>query len=70
MEDVIELLKQQHAENMVVQNEQTRLLELWTAEQRVGNVHTSMLHEMLKKLLFSIQSGGETAKELLDELRT
>lgn len=69
MDAVIALMEEQHAENMEVQKDQTRLLELWTAEQRVANVHTAMLHEVLKKLLSSIQSGGETATELLDELK-
>jgi len=68
-EEIIELLKTQHAENMEVQKEQTRLLELWTAEQRVGNVRTGMLDETVKKLLLLIESNGQTAKELLHEFQ-
>lgn len=69
MDDVIAVLKEQHTENMAMQGEHKRLLELWTAEQRVANVRTAMLDETLKKLLLSIQSGGITATKLLDELR-
>lgn len=70
MEDVIELLKEQHTENMAVQNEQTRLLELWTAEDRVNNVRLAMLEAVLKKMLTTGTNLSDTCKELLDELRT
>lgn len=70
MEDVIELLKEQHTENMAIQNEQTRLLELWTAEDRVNNVRLALLEAVLKKMLTTGTNLSDTCKELLDELRT
>jgi len=69
MEDVIELLKEQHAENMAVQNEQKRLMELWTAEDRVNNVRLALLEDVLKKMLTTGTDLSTTCKELLDELR-
>ena len=68
-EDILELLKEQHQENMIVQNEQTRLLELWTAEDRVNNVRLAMLEEVLKKMLTTGTGLSETCRELLEELR-
>jgi len=66
---IVELLAVQHAENMEVQKEQTRLLELLTAEHRVRNVRTAMLDETLKKVLVAITGFGGTAKELLEEFK-
>jgi len=69
MEDVIALLKEQHTENMAVQNEQKRLMELWTAEDRVNNVRLALLEDVLKKMLTTGTDLSTTCKELLDELR-
>ena len=68
-EDILELLKTQHEENMVVQNEQTRLLELWTAEDRVNTVRLSMIEDVLKKMLNTGTCLSETCLELLEELK-
>ena len=68
-EDILELLKKQHEENMAVQKDQTRLLELWTAEDRVNNVRLSMIEEVLKKMLSTGTGLSETCQELLEELK-
>ena len=68
-EDILELLKAQHKESMEVANEQTRLLELWTAEDRVNNVRLAMLEEVLKKMLNTGTGLSETCQQLLEELR-
>ena len=69
MEDVVALMTVQHAENISIQNEQTRLLELWTAEDRVNNVRLAMLEEVLKKMLNTGTGLSETCQELLEELK-
>ena len=66
---IIELLKEQHSENMAVANNHTRLLELWTAEDRVNNVRLAMLEEVLKKMLNTGTGLSETCQELLEELK-
>ena len=68
-DDILELLKKQHEESMEVANEQTRLLELWTAEDRINNVRLSMLQDVLKKMLTTGTGLAETCQELLDELK-
>lgn len=68
-EDILELLKEQHKESMEVANEQTRLLELWTAEDRVNNVRLAMLEQVLKKMLNTGSHLSETCQELLAELK-
>jgi len=67
--DILELLKEQHQESMEVANEQTRLLELWTAEDRLNNVRLAMLEDVLKKMLSTGTGLSETCQELLDELK-
>jgi len=66
---ILELLKTQHKETMEVANQHTRLLELWTAEDRVNNVRLSMIEEVLKKMLTTGTGLSETCQELLDELK-
>ena len=68
-EDILELLKTQHKESMEVALDQTRLLELWTAEDRVNNVRLAMLEEVLKKMLNTGTGLSETCQQLLEELR-
>lgn len=68
-EDILALLKEQHKESMEVALDQTRLLELWTAEDRVNNVRLAMLEQVLKKMLNTGAHLSETCQELLDELR-
>ena len=68
-EAIVELLKVQHKETMEVANENTRLLELWTAEDRVNNVRLAMLEEVLKKMLNTGTGLSETCQELLEELK-
>ena len=66
---IVELLKEQHKETMEVANENTRLLELWTAEDRVNNVRLAMLEQVLKKMLNTGTDLSETCQELLEELK-
>lgn len=68
-DELIELLKNQHAEHMELSRENIRLLELFTAEQRVSNVKTGMLDETLKKVLIAMKDFGDTAKALLKEFK-
>jgi len=68
-EDIIELLKIQHEETMEVALEQKRLMELWTAEERVNNVRLGMIEEVLKKMLDTGAGLSETCQNLLNELK-
>ena len=68
-ESLMALMITQHDENMEVARENVRLLELFTAEQRVSNVKTGMLDETLKKVLVAMKTLGDTSKGLLDELK-
>jgi len=68
-DEVIELLKEQHKETIEVALNQTRLLELWTAEDRVNNVRLSMIEDVLKKMLTTGTGLSDTCQELLDELK-
>ncbi len=68
-DDILELLKEQHKERMEVALDQTRLLELWTAEDRVNNVRLAMLEQVLKKMLNTGSHLSETCQELLEELK-
>jgi len=68
-EDILGLLKEQHKETMEVALNQTRLMELWTAEDRVNNVRLALIEEVLKKMLNTGTGLSETCQELLDELK-
>ena len=68
-EDILQLLKEQHKETMEVALDQTRLLELWTAEDRVNNVRLAMLEDILKKMLNTGTGLSDTCQELLEELK-
>jgi len=68
-DEVIALLTAQHEETMEVANNQTRLMELWTAEDRVNNVRLRMIEEVLKKMLHTGTNLSTTCRELLEELK-
>lgn len=68
-EEIIGLLKIQHEEIMEVGLNQTRLMELWTAEDRVHNARLALIEEVLKKMLVTGSGLSETCQELLDELK-
>jgi len=68
-DQVIELLKEQHQEMMEVALDQKRLMELWTAEDRVNNVRLGLIEEVLKKVLITGTGLSDTCQELLNELK-
>jgi len=68
-DEVIELLKEQHQEMMEVALDQKRLMELWTAEDRVNNVRLGLIEEVLKKMLNTGTGLSQACQELLDELK-
>jgi len=67
-DEIVELFKTQHKEAMEVARNQTRLLELWTAEDRVNNVRLAMVEDVLKKILITGGEVSKSCKDLLQEL--
>jgi len=67
--EIMDLLTAQHDETQESTENIIRLLELFTAEQRVSNVKTGMLDETLKKVLISMKTFGSTANDLLNEFK-
>ena len=68
-DQIIELLEKNHKEMMEVALDQKRLMELWTAEDRVNNVRLGMIEKVLSKLLVTGTGLAGTCEELLGELK-